>query len=86
MTSGLIYIAIIGMWAAYSAPRWIHDHNVEFSGKSVERFKGALRVVANQSPNSSSNGGAIHIDLDQEAKTDRYFFVAELHLFLSHSR
>jgi hypothetical protein len=67
MTSGLIYIAIIGMWVAYFAPRWIHDRN-EFSGKSVERFKSALRVVANQSPQNSTTNGAIHIDLDREAK------------------
>jgi hypothetical protein len=67
MASGLIYIAIIGMWVAYFAPRWIHDRN-EFSGKSVERFKSALRVVANQSPHSSTSSGAIHIDLDREAK------------------
>jgi len=67
MTSGLIYIAIIGMWVAYFAPRWIHDRN-EFSGKSVERFKSALRVVADQSPASAVSGGAIHIDLDREAK------------------
>jgi hypothetical protein len=67
MTSGLIYIAIIGMWVAYFAPRWIHDRN-EFSGKSVERFKSALRVVANQSPHAASVSGAIHIDLDREAK------------------
>jgi len=52
MTSGLIYIAIIGMWVAYSHPL---DPLIEmqFSGKSVERFKGALRVVANQSPSAS---------------------------------
>jgi len=67
MTSGLIYIAIIGMWVAYFAPRWIHDRN-EFSGKSVERFKSALRVVANQSPQTHNSSGAIHIDLDREAK------------------
>lgn len=67
MASGLIYIAIIGMWVAYFAPRWIHDRN-EFSGKSVERFKSALRVVANQSPHGTSTSGAIHIDLDSEAK------------------
>ena len=67
MTSGLIYIAIIGMWVAYFAPRWIHDRN-EFSGKSVERYKSALRVVANQSPQESTSSGAIHIDLDREAK------------------
>jgi hypothetical protein len=55
------------MWVAYFAPRWIHDRN-EFSGKSVERYKSALRVVANQSAQESTSGGAIHIDLDREAK------------------
>ena len=67
MASGLIYIAIIGMWVAYFAPRWIHDRN-EFSGKSVERFKSALIVVANSSPHGISGSGSIHIDLDREAK------------------
>jgi hypothetical protein len=67
MASGLIYIAIIGMWVAYFAPRWIHDRN-EFSGKSVERFKVALTVVANSSSHSSAIDGHHHIDLDREAK------------------
>ena len=67
MTSGLIYIAIIGMWAAYFAPRWIHHRN-EFSAKSVERFKVALTVVANSAPHSNESSGVHHIDLDREAK------------------
>ncbi len=67
MASGLIYLAIIGMWVAYFAPRWIHDRN-EFSGKSVERFKSALIVVATSSPHGTSGSGSIHIDLDREAK------------------
>ncbi len=67
MTSGIIYIAIIGMWVAYFLPRWVHDRN-EFSGKSVERYKSALRVVASTSPAGSSGSGAIYIDLDREAK------------------
>ena len=67
MASGLIYLAIIGMWVAYFAPRWIHDRN-EFSGKSVEQFKSALRVVAAQSPGGADSLGAIHIDLDRDAK------------------
>ena len=67
MASGLIYIAIIGMWIAYFAPRWIHDRN-EFSGKSVERFKVALMVVANSSPSGNLGSGVHHIDLDREAK------------------
>lgn len=66
MASGLIYVAIVGMWVAYFLPRWVHDRN-EFSGKSVERYKSALRVVANSSP--ASNGtGVVFTDLDQEAK------------------
>ena len=65
MASGLIYVAIIGMWAAYFAPRWIHDRN-EFSGKSVERFKVALTVVANSSLHTDT--GVLHVDLDREAK------------------
>ncbi|MEI7696927.1 MAG: hypothetical protein WCJ16_02190 [Actinomycetes bacterium] len=67
MASGLIYIAIIGMWVAYFAPRWIHNRN-EFSGKSVERFKVALTVVANASPQGNHSTGLHHIDLDREAK------------------
>jgi len=67
MASGLIYIAIIGMWVAYFAPRWIHNRN-EFSGKSVERFKVALTVVANSSAYKTDNHGVHHIDLDREAK------------------
>lgn len=67
MASGIIYIAIIGMWVAYFLPRWVHDRN-EFSGKSVERYKSALRVVASASPAGSSGSGVIYIDLDREAK------------------
>ena len=67
MASGIIYLAIIGMWAAYFLPRWVHDRN-EFSGKSVERYKSALRIVASNSPGGSSGTGVIHIDLDHEAK------------------
>ena len=67
MASGLIYLAIIGMWVAYFLPRWVHDRN-EFSGKSIERYKSALRVVASNSPGGNSGSGVIHTDLDHEAK------------------
>ena len=67
MASGIIYLAIIGMWVAYFLPRWVHNRN-EFSGKSVERYKSALRVVASNSPGGSSGVGVIHTDLDHAAK------------------
>lgn len=67
MASGIIYLTIIGMWVAYFLPRWVHDRN-EFSGKNVERYKSALRIVAENSPGGSSGTGVIHTDLDREAK------------------
>ena len=65
MASALIYLAIIGMWVAYFLPRWIHTHD-EFSGKSVERYKSALRVVAGETDSTFSR--AIHTDLDAHYK------------------
>ena len=64
MASAIIYLAIIGMWVAYFLPRWIHTHD-EFSGKSVERYKSALRVVAGE---AEANSMAIHTDLDAPYK------------------
>ena len=45
MASGIIYLAIIGMWVAYFLPRWIDSRN-EFTGKSAQRYRSALEVVA----------------------------------------
>jgi len=67
MASGLIYLAIAGMWVSYFLPRWIHDRE-EFSGKSVERYKSALKVVASQSPGGLPETGLIYTDLDFQAK------------------
>jgi hypothetical protein len=65
MASGIIYLAIIGMWVAYFLPRWVHNKN-EFSGKHVERYKSALRVVAGN--NLSAQSGAIFTDVDHVAR------------------
>ena len=65
MASGIIYLAIIGMWIAYFLPRWVHNKN-EFSGKHVERYKSALRVVAGN--NLSPQSGAIYTDVDHVAR------------------
>ena len=44
MASGLIYLIIIGMWAAYFLPHWISSHE-DSSGKSGEKYKNAIRTV-----------------------------------------
>jgi membrane protein implicated in regulation of membrane protease activity len=67
MASGIIYLAIIGMWVAYFLPRWVHNKN-EFSGKSVERYKSALRVVASTTPGAKIGTGAIYTDVDRAGR------------------
>ena len=67
MASGIIYLAIVGMWVAYFVPRWVHSHD-EFSGKSVERYKSALRIVASSTGTEPDMGGVIRTDLDHESK------------------
>lgn len=67
MASGIIYLAIIGMWVAYFLPRWVHNKN-EFSGKSVERYKSALRVVASTTPGAQIGTGAIYTDVDRAGR------------------
>ena len=49
MASGIIYLIIIAMWAAYFLPQWLSSHE-DASGKSMDRYKTAMQVVAeNQS-------------------------------------
>ena len=67
MASGIIYLAIIGMWVAYFLPRWVHNKN-EFSGKSVERYKSALRVVASNTPGANTTSGVIYTDVDRAGR------------------
>ncbi|MFM8523816.1 MAG: hypothetical protein ACKOBE_05620, partial [Actinomycetota bacterium] len=57
MGSGLIYIIIVGMWIAYFLPRWIANHD-EVSGRSVDKFNEAMRVVGRAS-------GKTKVDLDE---------------------
>ena len=67
MASGIIYLAIAGMWVAYFLPRWIHNKN-EFSGKHVERHKSALRAVAGITPGAKIGSGVIYTDVDHVAR------------------
>ena len=79
MASAIIYLVIIGMWVAYFLPRWIHTHD-EFSGKSVERYKSALRVVAGETESAYSM--AIHTDLDAPYKRSQTLMRRRIIFFL----
>ena len=48
MASGLIYLIIIGMWAAYFLPHWISSHE-DSSGRSGEKYKNAIRTIGSSS-------------------------------------
>jgi hypothetical protein len=67
MASGIIYLSIVGMWVAYFVPRWVHSHD-ELSGKSVERYKSAMRIVTSTTGEYSMSSGLVHGDLDRESK------------------
>jgi hypothetical protein len=67
MASGIIYLSIVGMWVAYFVPRWVHSHD-ELSGKSVERYKSAMRIVTSTTGEDSMSSGPVHGELDRESK------------------
>lgn len=53
MGSGFIYFIIIGMWAVYFLPQWLTTHE-DRSGKSIQRYKNAMQVVAESNSNTKS--------------------------------
>lgn len=67
MASGIIYLSIVGMWVAYFVPRWVHSHD-ELSGKSVERYKSAMRIVTSSTSEDSMTSAPVHTELDRESK------------------
>lgn len=68
MASGIIYLSIVGMWVAYFVPRWVHSHD-EFSGKSVERYKSAMRIVTSTTGEDSMSSGPMRAEVDRESTT-----------------
>ena len=48
--SGLIYAAIIVMWALYFIPRWLRRHEELSESRSVEKFDRAMRVLSRREP------------------------------------
>jgi hypothetical protein len=48
--SGLIYAAIIVMWAAYFIPRWLRRHEELSESRSVEKFDHAMRILSRREP------------------------------------
>jgi hypothetical protein len=48
--SGLIYAAIIVMWALYFIPRWLRRHEELSESRSVEKFDHAMRILSRRDP------------------------------------
>ena len=83
MASGLIYLIIIGMWGAYFLPRWMSNHE-DSSGRSTERFKSAMQVVAQSGSTSSSEElAAVALKKSKVIAQRRLTFFALVALFLS---
>ena len=50
MSSGIIYIAILVMWAAYLVPLALRRHEEHSEKRSVDRFSRAMRVLSRRPP------------------------------------
>jgi hypothetical protein len=48
--SGLIYAAIIVMWALYFLPRWLLPLDENTESRSVEKFDHAMRILSRREP------------------------------------
>jgi hypothetical protein len=48
--SGLIYAAIIVMWALYFIPRWLRRHEELSESRSVEKFEHSMRILSRREP------------------------------------
>jgi hypothetical protein len=48
--SGLIYAAIIVMWALYFIPRWLRRHEELSESRSVEKFERSMRILSRRAP------------------------------------
>ncbi|NUS58709.1 MAG: hypothetical protein HOV66_28230, partial [Streptomycetaceae bacterium] len=45
-SSGLIYAAIVGAWAAYLVPMWLRRQDELNEGRHTERFTTAIRILS----------------------------------------
>lgn len=59
MGSGIIYAAIVAVWAAVLVPMWLRHHDELTESHSVDRFSRAMRILARRGvPMSSLRRGA----------------------------
>ena len=48
--SSLIFVAIIGIWAAYLLQHWVRRRDQLATARSIDRFSGAMRVLERRAP------------------------------------
>jgi hypothetical protein len=48
--SGIIYAALILLWAAYFIPRWLKRHEELSESRSVEKFDTAMKILSRKEP------------------------------------
>jgi hypothetical protein len=75
MASGFIYLIILGMWVAYFLPRWISSHD-DASGRTQERYKSAMRVVADNGSSAPALDTAPRVNREQQMHQRRIIFAS----------
>ena len=55
--SGLIGLAIIGIWLVVLVPMWLNRHEADDANRSMDSFSTAMRVLSRRPPSRSANRG-----------------------------
>lgn len=56
--SGLIFLVIVGVWAAYFTQYWIRRREHLSTARSMDRFSESMRVLARRAPRSESSAAS----------------------------
>ena len=59
--TGLIYVAIIAVWAIVLVPAWLRRHDHLDPERSVDRFSRAMQTLASNVGDVTVNGNSLQI-------------------------
>ncbi|HVQ87494.1 MAG TPA: hypothetical protein VMT88_04855 [Actinomycetes bacterium] len=70
--AGLLYAAIVILWAAVLIPMWLRGHDSTVENRSAERFGQAMRILARRSDNQDGAQDEDELPEDQQTQPATY--------------
>ena len=69
--NGLIYGALVLMWAVVLLPMWVRRHDEASEANSMDRFTTAMRVLSRRNDDPGTGGNVGHREVVMPARTQR---------------